>query len=59
MHTVGVPVYRAGVEFSDSSFNASHAAPDEELGWGRVLVLGLVLTLAAMSAGLLAGGVGG
>jgi hypothetical protein len=47
--------YRSGVDFSDSTFAALNL-PEEPLDWGRMLVLALVLTLAAASAGILAGG---
>ena len=47
--------YRFGVDFSDSTFAALNL-PEEPFDWGRMLVLALVLTLAAASAGILAGG---
>jgi hypothetical protein len=51
-------LYRFDVQFPDSTFAASRisAADDESAGWGRLLSLAIVLTIAAVSAGLLAGG---
>jgi hypothetical protein len=49
----------ACMQFPDSTFAALglHAdASDESFRWGRLLALALVLTVAAASAGLLAGG---
>ena len=49
----------APMKFPDSTFAALglHAdASDQSSRWGRLLVLALVLTIAAASAGLLAGG---
>jgi hypothetical protein len=43
------------VDFSDSTFAALNL-PEEPFDWGRMLVLALILTLAAASAGILAGG---
>ena len=43
------------MDFSDSTFAALNL-PEEPLHWGPMLVLALVLTLAAASAGILAGG---
>jgi len=43
------------VDFSDSTFAALNLVHEEPLSWGRMLVLALVLTLAAASAGILAG----
>ena len=54
--TVPRASYRFAVDFSDSTFTALNLAPEEPLSWGRMLVLALVLTLAAASAGILAGG---
>jgi hypothetical protein len=51
--------YRVGMRFPDSTLAALQiaAAPDDEsAGWGRLLWLAIVLTVAAVSAGLLAGG---
>ena len=47
--------YRSRVDFSDSTFAALNLR-EEPLHWGPMLVLALVLTLAAASAGILAGG---
>jgi hypothetical protein len=49
------------MRFPDSTFAALRIAADadaddESAGWGRLLWLALVLTIAAVSAGLLAGG---
>ena len=44
------------VDFSDSTFAALNLAPEEPLSWGRMLGLALILTFAAASAGILAGG---
>ncbi len=44
--------YRSVMDFSDSRL----ADTDEPLRWHRLLVLALVLTAAAVSAGLLASG---
>ena len=52
-------LYRSDMRFPDSTLAALQiaAASDEEsAGWGRLLWLALVLTIAAVSAGLLAGG---
>lgn len=49
----------ARMQFSDSTFVALglHTdVSDESSRWGRLLVLALVLTIAAASAGMLAGG---
>jgi hypothetical protein len=50
--------YRFGMQFPDSTFAALRiaAVDDESTSWGRLLWLALVLTIAAVSAGLLAGG---
>jgi len=51
--------YRARMHFPDSTFTALRVATetdDESAGAGRLLWLALVLTIAAVSAGLLAGG---
>ena len=47
--------YRFVVDFPDSTFAALNLVPEEPLSWGRMLVLALVLTVAAASAGILAG----
>jgi hypothetical protein len=47
------------MRFPDSTFTALRLAADtndESASWGRLLWLALVLTIAAVSAGLLAGG---
>jgi len=47
------------MQFPDSAFAALRIATDpadESAGWGRLLWLAIVLTIAAVSAGLLAGG---
>ena len=48
----------AGMQFPDSTFAALRirANADESHSWRRLLLLALVLTIAAASAGLLAGG---
>jgi hypothetical protein len=51
--------YRFGMQFPDSTLSALRIAgddADESNTWGRLLWLALVLTIAAASAGLLAGG---
>ena len=51
--------YRFGMQFPDSRFAALRTAADdaeESHSWPRLLLLALVLTIAAASAGLLAGG---
>lgn len=51
--------YRFGMQFPDSTFAALRIAGDDASdshSWGRLLWLALVLTIAAVSAGLLAGG---
>ena len=45
------------MQFPDSTFAALKIGTDEPLRFGRLLVLAIVLTLAAVSAGLLVGGV--
>ena len=50
--------YRFGMPFPDSTLSALRIAgddADESNTWGRLLWLALVLTIAAVSAGLLAG----
>lgn len=46
------------MQFTDSTFTALRIAADsdDEAGWGRLLWLAIVLTIAAVSTGLLAGG---
>ena len=47
------------MQFPDSTFAALRIGADsteESAGWGRLLALAIVLTIAAVSAGLLAGG---
>jgi hypothetical protein len=59
MHGRRALPYRARMHFPDSTFAALRIAaePDEEsAGAGRLLWLAIVLTVAAVSAGLLAGG---
>ena len=58
MHATRALHYRFAVQFPDSTFAALHirADDDESVGWGRLLSLAIVLTIAAVSAGLLAGG---
>jgi hypothetical protein len=51
--------YRFGMQFPDSTFAALRVATDnadESATWGRLLWLAIVLTIAAVSAGLLVGG---
>lgn len=51
--------YRFGMQFPDSTLSALRIVgddADESNTWGRLLWLALVLTIAAASAGLLAGG---
>ena len=51
--------YGRAMQFPDSTFAALRLVADghdEPQGWGRLLVLALILTIAAASAGLLAGG---
>ena len=47
------------MQFPDSTFAALRIGADrseESRAWGRLLVLALILTIAAASAGMLAGG---
>jgi len=47
------------MQFPDATFSAMRlpgADADESFRWGRLLLLAVVLTIAAASAGLLAGG---
>lgn len=59
MHaTVGLH-YGHAMQFPDSTFAALRIGADdaeESRSWRRLLLLALVLTIAAASAGLLAGG---
>lgn len=51
--------YGRAMHFPDSSFAALRMSADdadESFRWGRLLLLAVVLTIAAASAGLLAGG---
>ena len=50
----GAP-YLSHMQFPDSTFAALNLA-DEPMRFGRLLALAVVLTLAAVSAGLLVGG---
>ena len=59
MHARRALHYRFGMQFPDSTFAALHIAADEadeSASWGRLLWLAIVLTISAVSAGLLAGG---
>jgi len=59
MHERRSLLYRLAMQFPDSTLSALRiaAGPDDEsAGWGRLLWLAIVLTIAAVSAGLLAGG---
>jgi hypothetical protein len=59
MHERRALLYRARMHFPDSTFTALRIAAEtdeEAAGWGRPLWLAIVLTIAAVSAGLLAGG---
>ena len=59
MHTTGRVHYGDGMQFPDSTFAALRIRADdagEAHSWRRLLLLALVLTIAAASAGLLAGG---
>ena len=59
MHARRALPYRARMQFPDSTFTALRLTADtddEAAGWGRLLWLAIVLTIAAVSAGLLAGG---
>jgi len=51
--------YRFAMQFPDSTFKTLRIpadGADESATWGRLLWLAVVLTIAAVSAGLLAGG---
>lgn len=59
MHTTVRMHYGRPMRFPDSTFAALRLRADhndESSAWGRLLVLALALTIAAVSAGLLAGG---
>jgi len=58
MHTTASLHYGRGMQFPDSTFASLRirADDDESHSWRRLLLLALVLTIAAASAGLLAGG---
>ena len=57
MHEHRSLLYRFVMQFPDSTLAALRvAADDETAGWSRLLWLAIVLTIAAVSAGLLAGG---
>ena len=59
MHTSARVHYGDGMQFPDSTFAALRIRADdadESHSWRRLLLLALVLTIAAASAGLLAGG---
>ena len=59
MHGERALPYRARMQVPDSTYPALRMVAetdDEAAGWGRLLWLAIVLTIAAVSAGLLAGG---
>ena len=59
MHTTTGLHYGHAMQFPDSNFAALRIGADdaeESHSWRRLLLLALVLTIAAASAGLLAGG---
>jgi len=57
MHERRQLLYRSVMQFPDSTFAALRVdAGDETAGWSRLLWLAIVLTIAAVSAGMLAGG---
>jgi hypothetical protein len=58
MHTMRAVHYGRVMRFPDSTFAASRLGTDskDEFAWGRLFLLAIVLTIAAASAGLLAGG---
>jgi hypothetical protein len=59
MRATGRLPYGLAMQFPDSTFAALRIGADrrdESHVWGRLLVLALILTIAAASAGLLAGG---
>jgi hypothetical protein len=59
MHTTACVHYGDAMRFPDSTFAALRIGADdadESHSWRRLLLLAIVLTIAAASAGLLAGG---
>ena len=59
MHERRQLLYRSVMQFPDSTFAALRVAvdaDDETAGWSRLLWLAIVLTIAAVSAGMLVGG---
>jgi hypothetical protein len=59
MHRTLAVHYGRAMQFPDSTFAALRIGiddADESRSWRRLLLLALVLTVAAASAGLLAGG---
>ncbi len=57
MHEPGGLPYRADMQFSDSTYASLRIDSDSvDRSWIRLFWLAVVLTLAAASAGLLAGG---
>ena len=59
MHVGSRVIYGRTMQFPDSTFAALRIVADrsdEARGWGRLLLLAVVLTAAAVSARLLAGG---
>ena len=59
MHASGRVHYGRAMQFPDSTFAALRIRADdadESNSWPRLFLLALVLTIAAVSAGLLAGG---
>jgi hypothetical protein len=59
MHRTLRVLYGHAMQFPDSTFAALRISADdrdESHSWRRLLLLALVLTVAAASAGLLAGG---
>ena len=59
MHASGRVHYGRAMQFPDSTFAALRIRADdadESNSWLRLFLLALVLTIAAVSAGLLAGG---
>ena len=58
MHARDALHYRGRMQFPDSTFAALRIGGDDadEAGWGRLLAVAIALTVAAVCAGLLAGG---
>ena len=59
MHARASSRYRFAMQFPDSTFAALRIAADsadDAAPWGRLLALAVVLTIAAVCVGLLAGG---